>query len=157
MERPTDCVTSLCLVLLSCRSQLYALWPEGTCDRLGLSGRTNITLQEMVSAMVNVSNPPGTAKVLNQQLKGLLGPGATASSSSSTSGASSSSSSSNMLTMVTALALNCTDMPTAFIANAAEISQQLYCGYYQSRCGSSNSGPQQLTAAFDWKGVNNAR
>ena len=124
------------------------MWPEGTCATLGLSDKTNVTLHEMVSAMVNASNVPGTARTLNSQLKSLL---ATASGASAAPGGSSTTA--QALSLLTSLALNCTDVPTAYIASAQEISRRLYCGYYQSRC-SATSGSQQYTAAFDWRSTN---
>jgi len=129
-------------------TQLYALWPKGTCADLGLSGKTNVTITEMVSAMVNVSNTPATARVLNNQLKSLMATGTNATSGSADA--------SSALSMVTGLSMNCTDVQTAFIQSAAEINRQLYCGYYQSRCA-EGKGPQQLTAAFDWKATNGRR
>lgn len=130
------------------KEELYALWPEGTCQKMALDGKTNISLAEMVSAMVNVSNPPAMARVLNTQLRGLLGAGGSPAASASGSDAS--------MSMVTGLALNCTEMPMAFVATAAEISRKLYCGYYQSRCA-NGTGPQQLTGAYDWKGTDDTR
>ncbi len=129
-------------------AQLYALWPKGTCEDLGLAGRTNITLTDMVSAMVNVSNSASTARVLNSQLAKLISSGENAAAGDRTA--------TSALSMVTNLALNCTEMPTAFIQSAAEINRRLYCGYYQSRCG-EGKGPQQLTAAFDWRATGGRR
>ncbi|KIZ07740.1 hypothetical protein MNEG_0209 [Monoraphidium neglectum] len=128
--------------------ELSTLWPEGTCEKLGLSGRTNVTLTEMVSAMVNASNTPASARTLNSQLKSLL---ATARGGADDSDLdSNTSTNAQALSLLTSLALNCTDMPAAFISTASEISRRLYCGYYQSRCGGV-TGSQQYTAAYDWR------
>ncbi|GBF94154.1 ABC transporter A family [Raphidocelis subcapitata] len=129
------------------KEQLYALWPAGTCERLNLAGRTNVTLLEMVSAMVNTSNSAGAAAALNRQLASLV---------SGASGAAEGGAEAEALAAITSLSMNCTDVPSAFLASAAEIEQRLYCGYFQSRCG-GGSGPQQLAAAYDWKATDGRR
>jgi hypothetical protein len=109
-------------------------------------GKTNVTLANMVSAMVNASNPPSAARALNAQLRGLTAAGLAADEEGGTS----------PLALVTNLAMNCTDVATAFLSTSAEIERRLYCGYYQSRCGGGR-GPQQLTAAYNWKASDGRR
>jgi len=50
---------------------LYALWPDGTCERMGLSGRANSSLTTMISAAVNASNSPAVAAAINARLANL--------------------------------------------------------------------------------------
>lgn len=50
---------------------LYTLWPDGTCADLGLSGQVNTSLNTMMSALVNASNPAAVAASLNQRLSAL--------------------------------------------------------------------------------------
>lgn len=138
------------------------MWPEGTCKTLGLEGKTNITLDQMVSAMVNVSNSPSAAAFLNQQLKGMFSGGAFggAGTTVSTTTNGSTAGDGSAVSMVTNLAMNCTEMPAVFMQTAAEISNALFCGYYQARCGqagSNKTGQQQFTAAFDWKATDDSR
>ncbi len=126
--------------------QLYALWPKGTCEELGLAGKINVTLREMVSAMVEASNPPAAALALNAQLDGMMGPAL----------AGGPAAADNPFGLIGELAMNCTDVVPAFVKTAEDLNRKLYCGYYQSRCG-SGTGPQQLSAAYDWKGTNDIR
>lgn len=100
----------------------------------------------MVSAMVNASNSPAAARVLNGQLSALFG--GAGGSGGGAGGA---------FGQITQLALNCTEMPAEFVATAAELSRKLYCGYYQARCGGGGTGPQQLAVAYDWKGTGAGR
>ena len=149
--------------------ELYALWPEGTCKKLGLDGAVNVSLADMTAAMVNASNPPGVARTLNAQLRSLLrgggGGGADAEESAAASDgiAAGVGGGQDALALVTQLRLNCTDVPVAFVEGAAALSRWLYCGYYQARCNGGASGngtargAQQLTAAYDWKGTDEGR
>lgn len=50
---------------------LYALWPDGTCERMGLSGKYNTSLTNMIAAAVNASNSPAVAAAINAQLASL--------------------------------------------------------------------------------------
>jgi hypothetical protein len=52
---------------------LYALWPDGTCERMGLSGQYNTSLTTMIAAVVNASNSAAAAAAINGQLAGLSG------------------------------------------------------------------------------------
>lgn len=66
----------LCLCLSVCVSlqegaTLYALWPDGTCERMGLSGQYNTSLTDMIGAAVNASNSPAVAAAINTQLASL--------------------------------------------------------------------------------------
>ncbi|KIZ06630.1 hypothetical protein MNEG_1314 [Monoraphidium neglectum] len=109
----------------------------------------------MVSAMVNASNTPNAARVLNQQLAGLVA-GAAPGGAGGPAGAAGGGGGGDTVSMVTGLAMNCTDVPAAYFATAAEISRKLYCGYYQARCDGT-TGAQQLAAAYDWKSSGSAR
>jgi hypothetical protein len=129
--------------------QLEALWPAGTCAKLGLAGATNVSLADTVSAMINASNGAGAARALNTQLKNMLaasaGPGAEGDGGGGGVRA-------QAIELLQKLAINCTDVPTTFVEGASEITQRLYCGYYQSRCGGT-VGAQQYAIAYDWKGT----
>jgi hypothetical protein len=59
------------LVLLQDKPTLYALWPDGTCARLGLEGVADTTLSTMLQAMVNASNTPALASVLSKRLQNI--------------------------------------------------------------------------------------
>eukprot|EP00882_Tetradesmus_deserticola_P013381 GHRQ01014206.1.p1 GENE.GHRQ01014206.1~~GHRQ01014206.1.p1 ORF type:complete len:323 (+),score=58.27 GHRQ01014206.1:307-1275(+) len=54
--------------LLGDTPTLDALWPDGTCAGLGLEGVANTSLTTMLQAMVNASNTPALAAVLNKRL-----------------------------------------------------------------------------------------
>jgi hypothetical protein len=58
-------------MLLQDKPTLYALWPDGTCARLGLEGAADTTLSTMLEAMVNTSNTPALASVLNKRLENI--------------------------------------------------------------------------------------
>jgi hypothetical protein len=122
------------------RESLSALWPRGTCaDVLGLPKGSNVTLAEMVSAMVNASNTPTTAAALNKQLRGLLGEQpadaqAAAQAAASSESASPLGASASPLSLVTALKLNCTDVAEAVFSTTDELQRRLYCGYRNARC-----------------------
>jgi hypothetical protein len=58
--------------LLQDNPSLYALWPNGTCARLGLAGAANTSLTTMLEAMVNASNPAAVAATINSRLAGLM-------------------------------------------------------------------------------------
>lgn len=65
---------SVCLsvcVSLQEGATLYALWPDGTCERMGLSGQYNTSLTDMIGAAVNASNSPAVAAAINTQLASL--------------------------------------------------------------------------------------
>lgn len=121
------------------------MWPADTCSSMGLSGKSNVTLLDMVAAMVNASNTPAAARAINGRLQDLMDAGGGGGGDDGAAGSQAA------LGMVTGLELNCTDVATTFVETAAEINQLLYCGYFQSRCG--GEGPQQLAAAFDWRGT----
>jgi hypothetical protein len=143
------------------RESLSALWPAGTCtDVLGLEKGSNVTLAEMVSAMVNVSNPPETAAMLNRQLRGLLGEQSGEAQQQAAAVATSASASplgaaASPLALVTALKLNCTDVAEAVFATTDELQRRLYCGYRNARCQEFSGGlglglvPAAATAAAD--------
>jgi hypothetical protein len=114
------------------------------CAAMGLDEQTNVTLDTMVSAMVNVSNPPAAARALNNQLRAVMTAAAAA-------GPGGGGGATGMFGGLGELVMNCTEMPTAFVATAADIAARLYCGYYQSRCG--GNGAQQLSVAYDWRGT----
>jgi len=122
------------------RESLSALWPPGTCAGvLGLTPGRNVTLGEMVSAMVNASNTPAAAAAVNRQLQALLGASPPPSSSSSSSSSSpavpdDAAAASSPLALVTALQLNCTDVAEAVFATPADLQRRLYCGYRNARC-----------------------
>lgn len=61
------------LFILQDAATLYALWPDGTCERMGLSGQYNTSLTTMLAAVVNASNSPAVAAAINGQLAGLGG------------------------------------------------------------------------------------
>lgn len=65
----------LCCCHLQDAATLYVLWPNGTCEKLGLSSEYNTSLSTMMEAMVNVSNPPAMAGIINNQLKQSMGGG----------------------------------------------------------------------------------
>jgi hypothetical protein len=58
-------------MLLQDKPTLYALWPDGTCALLGLEGAADTTLSTMLEAMVNTSNTPALASVLNKRLENI--------------------------------------------------------------------------------------
>jgi len=93
--------------------------------------------------MVNASNPPAAARALNAQLAGLMGAASGGDGSDATV-------SDTPFGLISSLAMNCTDVPSVYMKTVAEVTRKLYCGYYQSRCA-GGSGPQQLSAAYDWR------
>ncbi|KAF8065710.1 ABCA3 [Scenedesmus sp. PABB004] len=122
---------------------LYALWPDGTCGALGLEGRYNTSLADMLGAMVNASNAPAAAATINRQLATL-----TASLAGGGGGGASPGG------VVSGLRMNCTDVVLTPAPDAAALQRTLYCGYYQARCNGT-PGTNQYAAAFDW-GASNA-
>jgi hypothetical protein len=50
---------------------LYALWPDGTCESMGLGGSLNTSLTDMIGAVVNASNTPAVAAAINARLANL--------------------------------------------------------------------------------------
>lgn len=50
---------------------LYALWPDGACERMGLQGKLNTSLTDMIGAVVNASNPAPVAAAINARLANL--------------------------------------------------------------------------------------
>eukprot|EP00878_Enallax_costatus_P029362 GHUV01031828.1.p1 GENE.GHUV01031828.1~~GHUV01031828.1.p1 ORF type:complete len:358 (+),score=108.17 GHUV01031828.1:135-1076(+) len=128
--------------LIGDSATLYALWPNGTCEDLGLAGQYNTTLLTMLEAMVDASNPAGAAAMINAQLKqGLSGAGGS-------TGAA--------MAQVTNLKLNCTDVVTAYQPSKDDLQHTLYCGYYQARCNGTTS-TNQYAAAFDWRDSSSTR
>jgi hypothetical protein len=91
-------------LLLQEKPTLYALWPDGTCAHLGLEGAANTSITTMLHAMVNASNAPALAAVLNKRLDNITqvfaGNGTTASATSQVRR-------SNPLHPVSAIVLSC--------------------------------------------------
>lgn len=85
-SRPSHMCAHVLLWLLQDNPTLYALWPDGTCARLGLEGTANTSLSTMLHAMVDASNTPALASVLNARLDNITqsfaGNGSTASAAS---------------------------------------------------------------------------
>ncbi|GBF88379.1 ABC transporter A family member protein [Raphidocelis subcapitata] len=129
------------------REQLDALWPNGTCAKLGLAGKPNITLEQLVTAMVNESNPPAAAKLLNSQLQSMLD----AAGGAGGLGGDGGGGLGGGYSLITDMQLNCTDVEPAWTEGAKELGRKLFCGYYQARCGGGGGGAQQLAGAYDWK------
>jgi hypothetical protein len=127
--------------------QLDALWPNGTCAKLGLAGKANVTLERLVTAMVTESNTPAAAKLLNAQLRGVLASAGAAGGLGGGDGGGLGGG----VSLITEMQLNCTDLEAAWEPGAAELGRKLYCGYYQARCG--GGGAQQLAGAYDWRGT----
>lgn len=63
----------LCFTAWVCHVQdhknLEMLWPKGTCAELGLAGCVNITLSTALQAIVNASNTPAVAALLNKRIQ----------------------------------------------------------------------------------------
>jgi hypothetical protein len=55
------------------------MWPDGTCESMGLGGALNTSLTDMIASVVNASNSPAVAAAINARLANLsasLTPGA---------------------------------------------------------------------------------
>jgi hypothetical protein len=142
------------------QSQLYALWPNGTCAKLGLAGAVNSTLSTLVASMVNASNTPPFAAAINAQLGGFLGGGGGGGGASGGGNGSSAAGegAGGPLSLVASLRLNCTDVPTAYVPDAAALQRALYCGYRQARCDGGNSDDAgQYMGAYDWRATGRDR
>lgn len=118
---------------------LYALYPDGGCERLGLAGAYNTSLVTMVQTLVRTSNSPAVAAVINGRLANLTALGGGGGGQQDA-----------MAGQVLALRMNCTDVVMVREPDAAALQRALYCGYHQARCDGS-SGTQQYAAAFDWR------
>jgi hypothetical protein len=59
------------LLLLQKSKSLYMLWPDGTCRQLGLQAAVNTSLITALQAMVNASNTPMAAALLNSRISSL--------------------------------------------------------------------------------------
>lgn len=57
--------------MLQNTKSLYMLYPEGTCKQLGLEAAVNTSLSTFLQAMVNASNPPMAAALLNSRISSL--------------------------------------------------------------------------------------
>jgi hypothetical protein len=57
--------------LLQASRSLYALWPDGTCKQLGLQDKVNASIVAVLQAMVNASNSPAVASLLNSKIGSL--------------------------------------------------------------------------------------
>lgn len=58
------------------------LWPDGTCKQLGLEGHQPTNLTTALQALVNVSNPPAAAALINSRIGGLVSDSTAGSASS---------------------------------------------------------------------------
>jgi hypothetical protein len=103
---------------------LHMLWAEGTCARLGLAGAANISLTTALQALVNASNAPSVATLLNGRLQDLTGSAASSSGTGSGSG----------VAKVASLQINCTDTVLARARDSAAMRRALYCGYASAHC-----------------------
>jgi hypothetical protein len=116
---------------------LYALWPDGTCESLGLAGSVNTSLPDLLSAVVSASNPPATAAAINARLAQLVSSGTAGSGDGDgSSGAQSPTA------LVASLTFNCTDVVMSAEPNADALQRSLYCGYHQARCNGSGETNQ---------------
>jgi hypothetical protein len=117
-------------------ASLYALYPDGACERLGLSGAANTSLVNMLTAVVSGSNTPPVAALINGRLANLT------SMTGAGGGAGGGSGQDQMAQQVLELRLNCTDVVMERQRDVDTLQRALYCGYYQARCNGTTTTQQ---------------
>lgn len=101
------------------------LLPSGTCESVGLSQVTGISLSSFLLKYNNLSS--------NIQLGGPTTNGST-----------------SALFTAASLAVVCTDTAVQQVATVSDVNRQLYCGFRQSRCNGS-SVIAEYGGAWDFK------
>jgi hypothetical protein len=114
---------------------LYALYPDGACERLGLAGARDTPLVAILQAVVSASNSAPVAAAINARLDNLT-------ASVAPGGGSGGGGDNAMAQQVLALRMNCTDVVMVREPDAAALQRSLYCGYYQARCNGSTATNQ---------------